>query len=192
MPRSSSIHKLFAAGHMTQIKKLIMKGQSLDSRGMVSVARALHSHPGNTLQTLDLSSNTIGVAGSIALARLIEDGNLVLLRQLRFSSCWIDGEQMEAIVQGIESGLLFNLEHLDVSWNKFCDQVCRRNWKELINVCKSNYFFFYLKRKHIQLLISMFHTLCSRARLGRPWRAVFFASCWRHAWFMDAVLINIF
>ncbi|CAM6094332.1 unnamed protein product [Calypogeia fissa] len=121
-PTPSDVHRLFEAGHMTQIKKLVMKGHTLDSIGTVGLTRALHCNPAINLQTLDLSSNTIGVSGSIALARLVEDGNLVLLRNWRFSSCGIDGEQMETIMQGLESGLLCNLEHLDVSWNKFKDQ----------------------------------------------------------------------
>lgn len=43
-PTTSDIHRLFEAGQMSQIKKLVIKGQLLRSHGTVGLARALQSY----------------------------------------------------------------------------------------------------------------------------------------------------
>ncbi|KAG6557927.1 hypothetical protein Mapa_000105 [Marchantia paleacea] len=71
------------------------------------------------LEHLDLSENSLGVRGVIALGRIIKEGYLSSLRHLILGLCGIEEiYQIRALEEGILSGNMSGLTMLDLSSNK--------------------------------------------------------------------------
>ncbi|CAM6100448.1 unnamed protein product [Calypogeia fissa] len=123
-PTPSDVHSLFEAGHMTQIKKLVMKGHTLDSNGtMETIMQGLESGLLCNLEHLDVSWNKFKDQGELALARVIEAGHLPELRRLSLGYCEIGTEfklrhGILAVLEALGEGNMPQLEWLNLLGNQ--------------------------------------------------------------------------
>ncbi|CAM6093124.1 unnamed protein product [Calypogeia fissa] len=121
---SQSIRELFQMVKHMPLEHIYLRRCGLTWDVMEEFTRALVSrstdgHHDQCLQHLDLSENSLGVRGVVALGRVMKEGHLSNVTHLSLGSCSIDDiYQIRALEEGIRSGNMPNLTHLDISSNK--------------------------------------------------------------------------
>jgi Ran GTPase-activating protein (RanGAP) involved in mRNA processing and transport len=102
-------------GHLRKITHLRLSHCCSIVDGLVPIFQALEWLP--NLQVLELNGNSIGLRGSVALAKALRTGEVSNLRDLNLSQCGIGGQQVDLIMEAFPTGQVWGLQRLDMSYN---------------------------------------------------------------------------
>lgn len=120
-----ALAKAISSGKMLSLADLILSRCYLGN-GLVPIIQAMEAGKLSNLQILDVSCNSMGERGTVAMAKALGSGKLSKLLKLAIAECGIAPQGMDMLLDAMNAGHVWGLRHLDTS-NNFVNSSSPRN-----------------------------------------------------------------